>query len=874
MNPRDPIEELHDTKLYKFLAGSDEDFARRITSFVREVAPILASVPEYFPFYTRHDAHHGFRVTRRIAQIISARFIDADAPERFMASEVYLLIAASYAHDLGMAVFPGEEIQLLADLHLTPTERWKNHPDLQNYLRKHHSTRGGKYVSQHARRLEVPQSLIAPLDWLMKSHNLAIAALESELRLPFAAEEQPLDILRLAAVFCIADAIEFSETRVIDGVLESLSGKLDPAARLSYLENLKHFSVGDGLAIDEHGRIIVSGTFDDPDALSFTHYTFDQIESWVREYCDIERRSRRSCLRVHAEPFNRRLELSGAHFERLGVRLNKTNIINLIASDAVWQSEIGLPVRELIQNAVEACRYRAYRSRVGEHYSPQIKVEFDRAAHTVTVSDNGCGMTQRVVINHFLTVGNTRARDAGYGGENYFPIARFGIGFWSVFTICDLATVETLALEQAEDSAGTGNGIRFNVSIDDLKDYTVFRELPLTIGTKIVLQLKKSIAIDDLIHKTRAQIVCSPVELNFVFDGNVDSISKEVPKVTEKDVLEERLSVKEEYGVEIFSWRGNLNETELALAFAYRVEREAATFLLADGSWLSQAVPQHFNPKTAICGFYIPIRSNAICFDLTRIGAYFANCQTPKGFEYSVNRRGLLPNEASQIYSREIAALIHDGYRKFLRTVNSYTPASIYRLNQQSRLGGGNVYDQFTGPELGDACDYYPDLLCFQLYELDPARTFRNAETRSVDVNGLRAMQGTVLFIQNASSQRVSAGQSRMLRLDHPNFVDFSYDLLKTIVVSRSFPLPAFMVENNRQASMLFDNDPDSTVFFTLSNGLPIAVQSVNLSNVSFDRLRKDILVDVTGSWAGLFTYGIFPLPMKNLICFLEGTDC
>ena len=61
---RDPQEELHDTKLYKTLANISPEFAGRIDVFVSKIAPILATTIRHFPYYTRHDAHHGFRVLR------------------------------------------------------------------------------------------------------------------------------------------------------------------------------------------------------------------------------------------------------------------------------------------------------------------------------------------------------------------------------------------------------------------------------------------------------------------------------------------------------------------------------------------------------------------------------------------------------------------------------------------------------------------------------------------------------------------------------------------------------------------------------------------------------------------------------------------
>lgn len=176
---------------------------------------------------------------------------------------------------------------------------------------------------------------------------------------------------------------------------------------------------------------------------------------------------------VRPEPMSRRLELSGARFERLGVRMRKKNVIDLISSNAVWKMNIGAPVRELIQNSVEACRYRKFHSAIADNYVPAILATFNRTKRTITVRDNGCGMSESVVLNHFLTVGNSRATEKAYASENYAPIARFGIGFWSVFTIAERARIETLAFDESGNT-GISDGIEFEIELSDLKDYTVF----------------------------------------------------------------------------------------------------------------------------------------------------------------------------------------------------------------------------------------------------------------------------------------------------------------------------------------------------------------------------------------------------------------
>jgi hypothetical protein len=65
---KDPVAELRETGLYSSLLRDSPDFAARIERLVAGLSPLLASTVRHFPYYTRHDAHHGYKVARRIEQ--------------------------------------------------------------------------------------------------------------------------------------------------------------------------------------------------------------------------------------------------------------------------------------------------------------------------------------------------------------------------------------------------------------------------------------------------------------------------------------------------------------------------------------------------------------------------------------------------------------------------------------------------------------------------------------------------------------------------------------------------------------------------------------------------------------------------------------
>jgi len=873
MSIEDPTVELRSTLLFQTLQQADPPAADRILQFVAEVAPVLATTIRHFPYYTRHDAHHGYNVVRRIEQVVKPDCLMPGKPISFKSAELFLLIAAAYAHDLGMTVFPGEDTMLLDSLGIEKSPGWETHPKLQVYLRTQHSRRGGKYIEENADTMGVPRPLVSPLDKMMQAHNWSIADLNKNLYVPYAANAEEIDVLQLAIFVCVADALEFSDTRVVSGVIDKI--KLDPseAALVSYQENMKHICVGESLAIREDGSVLVSGTFSEADVLALAHRTLDEMEKWIREYCDIDRRSRPSRLLVRPEPFTRNMDFTGGRFERLGVRLNKRNVIDLIASNAVWRDNKGIAIRELVQNAIEACRYRAYHSGAVDDYKPSVKVVFDRDSHSVTVSDNGCGMSEHTVLNNFLTVGSSRSREPGYAEGSYDPIARFGIGFWSVFTISEHAHVATAEFEHYRGhptASQAAEGFDFDVSLEELKEYTVFRPMRRPCGTTIRLKLHQDVIIDDVYAQGVAAILCSTVPLTFTLDATEVSISSEVPDVSVKDVVGDRSRLMDDCGVQFFQWRGEANGTEVTLGVAYRLENGKATFLMNPSSSLSLYIGNFRYPKISVCGFITRSPLPQPCIDLSRVGNYFSNRKSPLGFEFTLDRQSLQSNQTLVEFSESMIDLVHEGYRAFLSKTNSKDAATLTALREQAAMHGGNVYDTFTSNELMDAARRYPDLLSVRLYPVSLNESFEEVTPLYVDLSDLRQLLGIVYFIQRRLQNELGMELQGYFSPESPEMLRLTYDIVRMRMFDGTIRQPAYVMTADRLGSMLFDANSESSVRFERVDKVGLlCIQFSDLSHLSFDAPPTNILAEVSGRWAGAVYVRQFTTPYGKPYLFL-----
>ena len=124
MEVKEAVEELKSTKIFVHLIAQSSEYSQRAIQFVQAIAPLLATTQRHFPLYTRHDAHHGYQVVRRLEEVLQEECLKPGSDKSLGASELFLLVAAAYAHDLGMTVFPGEEVELSEQLTL-PKVGWE-----------------------------------------------------------------------------------------------------------------------------------------------------------------------------------------------------------------------------------------------------------------------------------------------------------------------------------------------------------------------------------------------------------------------------------------------------------------------------------------------------------------------------------------------------------------------------------------------------------------------------------------------------------------------------------------------------------------------------------------------------------------------------
>jgi molecular chaperone HtpG len=137
--------------------------------------------------------------------------------------------------------------------------------------------------------------------------------------------------------------------------------------------------------------------------------------------------------------------------QTLSFQAEVAQLLHLVTHSLYSNKEIFL--RELISNASDACdklRYEAINNSGLYEDAPnlEVRVSFDKAAKTLTITDNGIGLTQQEAIDNLGTIAKSGTKDfvsklSGDQKADSQLIGQFGVGFYSGFIVADKITVES-----------------------------------------------------------------------------------------------------------------------------------------------------------------------------------------------------------------------------------------------------------------------------------------------------------------------------------------------------------------------------------------------------------------------------------------------
>ncbi|HEY0602687.1 MAG TPA: hypothetical protein VGD58_07235, partial [Herpetosiphonaceae bacterium] len=451
------------------------------------VGPLLKLIPQTFKQYTEHDIGH----SRNILYLMG-RFIPSATLEQLNGLELAILILSALLHDLGMFVSDEEKIATLQsreyshflahhhDRVAAMNEARSKSDDyradlirdalLAEYFRRLHPERAalhvrtylaGKLVFQGADITRQVLQVCESHGWgVLESNNprdldKAVARMKREELIGGV----PINLQYLACCLRLGDIMDFDRSRTPLAVFQNIGF----TETKSWEEWNKHLQVS-GWKITEY-EVLYATECSQPAFYVAVMEFLDWIDAELRECRHLLVKEARHDLadryRLHLPPVvdRSRVEMADKRYLAGAFRfhLEYERIMQLLMDKSLYPDP-SLFLRELLQNALDACRNREALAREKKQrasYKARIAVwdySDDPDDPRIVFQDNGIGMSRRIVENYFMRVGRSYYRSAEFeaerqrlkqAGVELEATSQFGIGILSCFMVADRFEVET-----------------------------------------------------------------------------------------------------------------------------------------------------------------------------------------------------------------------------------------------------------------------------------------------------------------------------------------------------------------------------------------------------------------------------------------------
>lgn len=183
-----------------------------------------------------------------------------------------------------------------------------------------------------------------------------------------------------------------------------------------------------------------------------------------------------------------------AEKQTLGFKTESAQLLDLMIDKIYQNKEIFL--RELISNAhdaIEKLRFKALSNPqiYEEDAEPKIALVIDKDQRTITLIDNGIGMTSNEVIANLGTIAKSGTKEfldslTGDASKDTQLIGQFGVGFYAAFMVANKVTVKTRAAGESLEEA-----VCWEYDRESKAGYTIESITKPERGTEIILHLKK-----------------------------------------------------------------------------------------------------------------------------------------------------------------------------------------------------------------------------------------------------------------------------------------------------------------------------------------------------------------------------------------------
>lgn len=759
------LRNIEDTTLWKQLATGFQNtewkplatqLAPSLIDLCREAGDRMKAVPINMPQYTLHDQVHLLRVTELMSMVLGSVLTELNP------IEIAMLILSAHFHDHGM-VLSSEDIlaleankdfilhrdnwaiehpnlaefqQQLARRDLSDQERARYRrqgEDLQramvtDYIRGTHARRSRDFVRQEystdARWTVLGTSLADMVGKLCESHGQGLAWMNQANGFY---DDRSVGTLQvnmryLGIILRLADILDLDRDRTPDLLYRAIHF----SNKISITEWEKHRAVEGWTISPTQIRF----------TMEFTHPAYERTARRFMDWVDEELADSKAVVRSFPAPIAARYRLDlpdRVTRDRLGPKdncyryhelefsLSRDEIVKLLMTNNLY-GDPSLAIRELVQNSLDALRYRrALHAREGSICPPggvRLEHGVDANGHEVVrCSDNGVGMDEGIITRFLTRVGRSFYRSPQFeqerisfraAGIDFDPCARFGIGFMSCFMLGDHIVVRT----RRDDGPKKGHGEPLVVEINGLGGILVIRQgqSDQPIGTTVeITGRSKPRFFDEWTDKVKLIRIIDAYALATEFSIEAQCSIPEIKRMLKVPAqIAVRTSPLERAGLKsVVTLRQDFSEIDRRLQGEIRASFLTDTASLptlsnSEATWVREAAPDSRGPVIRLAsGAVLPDRSKfdnygSICIDGMLVSGVQGRTLTDHDLRLG-SRHETIPLGLPHVIDirGDIKPALTPARTPVERSGSSL-PASWQRIQKLMWLGQGRLWEKFA----------------------------------------------------------------------------------------------------------------------------------------------------------------------------------
>jgi len=447
--------------LIDYLMEKNSGLSNRLQEIQNIAEAILQYSQAKFPYYTPHGFLHSKNVLENLNWLLPE-----DVKEELNGHELFFLIVAAWLHDWGMVGKPEEK------------------PD---QIREYHHIRTEEKFEKEFSLVRVGENEGRMIGRICRGHRQEDLHNNLYDDIPF--EKGILVHIRfLTAALRIADELDVTHSRVP----EIIYYELNPTDKAEEEFKKQMHIIGIGYPSEnEKYKLCLSAVAWDPIGVVAVNQLKEKIQMELNQVKTILSQgiNHKGMTLDYVESS---IVTKGFMKDPIEFQLDREKILELLIGHGLYLRK-DAAIRELIQNAIDACRVRLV-----EQGSFSAEITISQNENSITIEDNGVGMDFPTAKKYLAVVGSSF-----YSSEEFKklteekkvfdPISRWGLGFLSCFLMASKITIETKKTDCP--------ACRFIISGVD-KGWRYENSPKKKIGTSVCLELKqemKSLNINDVV---------------------------------------------------------------------------------------------------------------------------------------------------------------------------------------------------------------------------------------------------------------------------------------------------------------------------------------------------------------------------------------